>query len=132
MAFFAYRIRMFAALFFAAVMFFSAVSPAAAQSHLDTPLMVVRFNQPRLNYQQSLYNVLGRALEAKPDVFFNIIALVPQSADASVTQKLQAQTQANAGTIVGDMVRMGIPQNRLRVSYQRAGIEYPEVHIFVQ
>lgn len=107
-------------------------TPTLAQSYQDTPLMVVRFNQPRLNYQQSLYNVLTRALETKPDVFFNVIALVPQVGNPSVDQKLQADAQGKAGGLVGEMVRMGIPQNRLRVTYQKAGVEYPEVHVFVQ
>lgn len=131
MALFHRRIIRFMSLF-AAILVFMAPISASAQTFQDTPLMVVRFNQPRLNYQQSLYNTLTRALQAKPDVFFNVIALVPQGGNASLDQKLQADAQGKTGALVGDMVRMGIPQNRLRVTYQKAGVEFPEVHIFVQ
>lgn len=106
---------------------------AFAQAYTDTPLLVVRFNQDRVYYQQPLYNAVSRALEAKPSVLFNIVAVVPQSSSDSFNQQAQANTQARAGTLVGEMVKMGVPQSRLRVSYQKSTFaEVPEVHIFVQ
>ncbi|MBM3617341.1 MAG: hypothetical protein FJX23_02215 [Alphaproteobacteria bacterium] len=111
----------------------SMAASAAAQSHSDTPLLVVRFNQDRVYYQQPLYNAVSRALEAKPSVLFNIVAVVPQTSSESANQQAQANTQARAGQLVGEMVKMGVPQSRLRVSYQKSTFaQTPEVHIFVQ
>lgn len=110
-----------------------ATSALAQASHSDTPLLVVRFNQDRVYYQQPLYNAVSRALEAKPSVLFNIVAVIPQTDSESANQQSQAATQARAGTLVGEMVKMGVPQSRLRVSYQKSTFaQAPEVHIFVQ
>lgn len=108
-------------------------STAQAQSYTDTPLLVVRFNQDRIYYQQALYNAVSRALEAKPSVLFNIVAVVPESSNDSFNRQSKADTQMRTGTLVGDMVKMGVPQSRLRVSYQKSTTApSPEVHIFVQ
>lgn len=108
-------------------------SPAfALNSHTDTPLLVVRFNQERVYYQQPLYNAVASALQAKPDVLFNIVAVVPQTGNSSADERLEKETQVRTGTLVGDMVKMGVPQSRLHVSYQKSPAASPEVHIFVQ
>lgn len=105
----------------------------AQASHLDTPLMVVRFNQDRIYYQQPLYNAIARALEAKPGVTFNIITLIPQTGNAKQDKKSTVDAQTSTNALVGDMVKMGVPQNRIRVSYQNGNnIESSELHLFVE
>ena len=118
-----------------AVMVSAASVPAvwAQASHLDTPLMVVRFNQDRVYYQQPLYNAVARALEAKPGVMFNIITLIPQTGNERLDKKATVEAQTNTNTLVADMVKMGVPQNRMRVSYQNgSNIESGELHLFVE
>jgi hypothetical protein len=110
-----------------------ATAAQAQVSHHNTPLMVVRFNQPNLYYQQQLFNVVSRALDAKPDVMFNIISLVPETPDANLNQRIGADARNSTGSFVANMVQMGIPQNRIRVSYQPGyNIESNEVHLFVE
>lgn len=106
---------------------------AQTASYVDTPLMVVRFNQDRVYYQQPLYNAVSRALEAKPSVMFNIISLVPDAGHARANEKLSADAHRSTGRFVADMVKMGVPQSRIRVSYQPGpGITANEVHLFVE
>lgn len=105
---------------------------ALAASHLDTPLLVVRFNQPRVYYQQPLYNVVAKALQAKPAVVFNIVSVIPVTGNAEQDEKLNAVSQNNTGELVQTMLQMGVPQERVRVSYQQGGVETNEIHIFVQ
>lgn len=111
------------------------VTAAHAQgaSHYDTPLMVVRFNQDRVYYQQPLYGALSRALQAKPGVVFNIISLVPETGTKRADKKLMEDARKTTGVFVNDMVKMGIPQNRIRVSYEaNRSVESNEVHLFVE
>lgn len=118
-----------------AVMLSTAALPtvAAAQTYADTPLLVVRFNQDRVYYQQSLYSVISRAVQAKPSVMFNIITLIPQTGDSSFDKKSTVEAQTNTNTLVRDMVQMGVPQNRIRVSYQNgSNLQSSELHMFVE
>lgn len=105
---------------------------AWAQSHFDTPLMVVRFNQERIYYQQPLYTAISRAVDAKPGVVFNIITVIPQTGSERDQQKSTVAAQTNTNTVVQDMVKMGVPQNRIRVSYQTGHVEFSELHLFVE
>lgn len=108
-------------------------SAAFAQSHLDTPLMVVRFNQARVYYQQPLFNAVSKAVEAKQGVVFTVVAVAPQTGNAQQDGQLSAQTRQYTGAVVADMVKMGIPQNRIRVQHQtNPGVASPEVHLFVE
>lgn len=118
-----------------AVMLSTAALPsvAAAQTYADTPLMVVRFNQDRVYYQQSLYSAVSRAVQAKPSVMFNIITLIPQTGDSSFDKKSTVAAQTNTNALVRDMVQMGVPQNRIRVSYQNgSNLQSSELHLFVE
>lgn len=118
-----------------AVMLCTAAVPtvAAAQTYADTPLLVVRFNQDRVYYQQSLYSVISRAVQAKPSVMFNIITLIPQTGDSSSDKKSTVVAQTNTNALVRDMVQMGVPQNRIRVSYQNgSNLQSSELHMFVE
>lgn len=106
---------------------------AQGASHYDTPLMVVRFNQERVYYQQPLYGALSRALQAKPGVVFNIISLVPETGNKRADKKLMEDARKTTGVFVSDMMKMGIPESRIRVSYQGdRGVEANEVHMFVE
>jgi hypothetical protein len=106
---------------------------AQGASHYDTPLMVVRFNQERVYYQQPLYGALSRALQAKQGVVFNIISLVPETGNKRADKKLMEDARKTTGVFVSDMMKMGIPENRIRVSYQGdRGVEANEVHMFVE
>ena len=106
---------------------------AVAQSHLDTPLMVVRFNQARVYYQQPLFNAVSKAVEAKQAVVFTVVAVAPQTGNAQTDGQLSAQTRQYTGAVVADMVKMGIPQKRIRVQHQtNPGVASPEVHLFVE
>jgi hypothetical protein len=106
---------------------------AQTASYVDTPLMVVRFNQSRVYYQQPLFNAVSRALEAKPDVIFNVITVVPQTGSSHTNEKFAAEARRDTSVFVTDMVKMGIPQSRIHVSYQNApNVESNEVHLFVE
>lgn len=128
------QFRLWQKLLAGAVMAMAMAASAQAQvSHYDTPLMVVRFNQPNLYYQQQLYNVVSRALQAKPDVMFNIVSLVPETQDAALNQRIGTDARNSTGGFIANLVQMGVPQNRIRVSYQPGyNIESNEVHLFVE
>lgn len=117
----------------AATVMIAASAQAQTASHVDTPLMVVRFNQERIYYQQPLFSAVSRALEAKPDVKFNVVSLVPETGKKRADKKLAAEARLTTEAFIGDMIRMGIPQSRIHVSYQPGPyVKANEVHLFVE
>lgn len=105
----------------------------AQSSHLDTPLMIVRFNQDRVYYEKPLYNAVSQALQAKPGVMFNLVSVVPLTSSDSYNQKQDAVSKQNTAAFVGSMVKMGVPQNRIRVQYQQAPeVEANEIQLYVE
>ncbi len=58
------------------------LTAAAAASNLQfassgTPLVVVRFDRPNVDYQQILYAALNQALQARPNANFQVVAVAP-------------------------------------------------------
>ncbi len=104
--------------------------PAAALAvadHFTTPLVVIRFNQPRVYYEQPLYNAMNRALMVKPEVKFNIINYYPPN------PRLRMQADRNLKTVMDSIRKMGMPQDRLTVKNEAAPeLSYSEVHIYVR
>ena len=45
----------------------------------DRPLIVIRFDDPEVDFAQQLYTVLSAALERRPDALFDLVAVAPNS-----------------------------------------------------
>lgn len=100
---------------------------AAAADHFTTPLVVIRFNQPRVYYEQPLYTAMNRALQAKPEVRFNIIHYFPPR------PALKAQGERQFQRVLGTIRQMGMPESRLNITSQAdATLTYSEVHLYVR
>jgi hypothetical protein len=93
------------------------------------PLVIIRFNQRHVQFEQALYNALSRALQAKPSVMFDIVSYTPMGASA----RGQQSAQQNLARVVNSMRQMGVPAERISVTHQpQSGIPTSEVHIFVR
>lgn len=109
-----------------------APSPAAAAaptvSHLNVPLVVIRFNEPRIYFERPLYNALRKALETKPGVRLNVINYFP-----TTNQNLVDEAEANLNKVMKVLQEMGMPLNRIGVSSEPASdLKNSEVHIYVR
>ena len=94
------------------------------------PLVVIRFNQPQVYYEQSLYQAVSKAVAVRSDLMFDVVSAAPGGTanDAGWVQTASAHTQM----VVASMENMGIPQGRMSITGQReAGLHYDEVRIFV-
>jgi hypothetical protein len=98
---------------------------AAYSDHTTTPLMVIRFNQPRVYFQRPLYNAVSKALQAKNTVMFQIINYAPAGAEAKADRDLQA--------VLASLNQMGVPPSRIAVSNQEdPSLRFSEVHLYVR
>ncbi len=96
-------------------------------------LVVLRFNQPRVYYEQALYDAVAKAVAVKPSVTFDVVSYAPATGDTRMDQSWRATAGHNTQSVVASMQRMGVPLSRIRVSGQhQAGLNYDEVHVFVR
>lgn len=120
----------------------SAVSPAVAQGYdqgvlavnatSQTPLVVIRYNQPKVFYQRQLYNAVARAVAIKPDVVFEVVSFLPGAGPSSQSEAAASRAQQQTAALLNDMTNMGIPPQRIRVTREAAAdARQHEIYIYV-
>jgi hypothetical protein len=114
------------------------LSAAAAASNLQfaasgTPLVVVRFDRPNVDYQQILYAALNQALQARPNASFQVVAVSPTRGNAASVQIAQTTARRHAQEVMRSMTDMGVPASRLNVaSSTDPAAAASEVRVFVR
>jgi hypothetical protein len=97
----------------------------------ETPLIVIRFNQRHVSFERPLYNVMSRALQAKPGVMFDLAAVAPSASESSRQEALEKAANQDASSVVAAMERMGLPPERISLTHGRDNVPSPEVRIYV-
>lgn len=99
----------------------------AVMDHASTPLMVIRFNQPRVYYEQPLYNALNRAAQAKASVRFAVINYYPPNPQG------QRVAESHFQRVLTTIRQIGVPNQRVDLRSEPApDLNYSEVHIYVR
>ena len=97
----------------------------------DQPLVVIRFDQDNVNYEQALYSAVRRVLDRRSEAAFDVVAVAPQGGDQSSLALSKARRQAER--VLRSLNEMGLPPNRVSLSAttsQRANVN--EVHVYVR
>jgi hypothetical protein len=95
--------------------------------------VVLRFNQPRVYYEQPLYDAVAKAVSLKPDVMFDVVSYAPATGDARMDAAWESTAGHNTQSVVASMQRIGVPLSRINVTGQHInGLNYDEVHLFVR
>ena len=102
-------------------------------SSAGSPLVVIRFDQPNVDYQQILYAALNQALQSKPNAGFEVVAVSPTRGTAASVQIAQTAAKRHAQDVMRSMTDMGVPATRLGVaSATDPGASDSEVRVFVR
>lgn len=97
------------------------------------PLVIVRFDRANVPYQQALYNAVSRALERRPSVAFDLVAVAPTVGGQAAVAMNTTRARRHAETILLSLVEMGMPANRVALtSTTSAGATANEVHLYVR
>ena len=97
----------------------------------DQPLVVIRFDQDNVNYEQALYSAVRRVLDRRPEAAFDVVAVAPQGGEQSALALSKARRQAER--VLRSLNEMGLPPNRVSLSAttsSRANVN--EVHVYVR
>lgn len=104
------------------------VSYAQAESK---PLVVIRFNQPRVYFDKQLYSAVSQAMAAKPDVMFDVVAYAPLTGTDAVDEQWIKTASRNTQAVVASMQKIGVPMQRMRITGQaQQGIRFDETRIY--
>jgi hypothetical protein len=98
-----------------------------------SPLVVIKFDRPNVDYQQILYAALNQALQNRPGAGFQVVAVAPTRGTAASVQMAQSTARRHAQDVVRSMTDMGVPATRLNVaSTTDPGANASEVRVFVR
>ena len=106
---------------------YSSANAAWAQS--EVPLVVVRFNQRRVNYDRQLYYALSKAVEIKPTLHIDLISYIPEGADSAARNRAAAQLDG----MLASLHKMGVPRSRIETYTEPTGaLRFHEIHMYVE
>ncbi len=97
------------------------------------PLVVIRFNQPNVEYEQALFTVVSRALDRRPNAAFDLVAVAPNVGSAAQISLATSKSRRNAEGVVRSLTNMGLPADRITLSATSSpSAQVNEVHIYVR
>jgi len=109
------------------------VGGGGAMAAVGSPLVVVKFDRPNVDYQQILYAALNQALQNRPGANFQVIAVSPTRGSAASVQIAQTTARRHAEDVMRTMTDMGVPATRLNVaSTTDPNATASEVRVFVR
>jgi hypothetical protein len=111
----------------------SRAAVTAAPGPGDRPLVVIRFDQANVEYEQPLYTAVSRALERKPSATFTIQAVAPNAGSAADVAVNTNASRQNAENVLRSLTNMGLPADRVSLAASMSpDIQSNEVRVFVR
>lgn len=109
-------------------------SPASsAPIATDRPLVVIRFDRPKVSYEDALYTAVKSALDRRPGATFEVMGVAPVASTPGATALGETVARRNAETVQRSLTQMGLPQDRMRVSSNSSSdASGAEVRVFVR
>lgn len=97
------------------------------------PLAVIKFDRPNVPYQQQLYSAVSQAVERRPDVMFDLVAVAPNKDGAGQAGLASTQARRNAEAVYRSLTEMGLPADRVALSAMSSNAtDVNEVHLYVR
>ncbi|MGE3623992.1 MAG: hypothetical protein AB7H77_09025 [Bdellovibrionales bacterium] len=115
----------------------SPASTSAADAGLNPTmghlLVLIRYNQPVVDYESQLSQAVGSALERRPNAQFSVVAVSPSSGDPASLAKQQENASRDAEGVKRSLVQLGLSPSRISMaSTQTQNAQTPEVHVYIR
>jgi hypothetical protein len=109
-------------------------SAAALAKMIDRrPLVIIRFYRPKVRYEKPLYTAVRRALERRPHVVFDLVAVAPQQGNSSQLALHSEASKRNAENVFRSLTSMGLAAERVSLSATtNAIVQSDEVRLYVR
>lgn len=97
------------------------------------PLVVIRFDRNKVNYQQALYTTVSQVLDRRPGAMFDLVAVTPQQAAPGQQAIGTTQVRRQAEQVLRSLTEMGLPPNRVGLSASSSRTaQSNEVHLYLR
>ena len=97
------------------------------------PLVIIRFDRPKVDYEQALYTAVRRALDRRPDANFDLVAVAPNAGSPAQVALHSDASKRNAESVMRSLTGMGLPAERITLSATTsASVQANEVQIYVR
>ncbi len=97
------------------------------------PLVVIRFDEPNVDYEPSLYGAVNQALAARPNAGFDVVAVAAGGGGQGQAAVASGRALRSGESVVRSLTDMGLPADRVSLSAATnpaAGIN--EVHVYLR
>ena len=92
------------------------------------PLMVIRFDKKKVDYEQPLYKAVKAALDKRPSTHFEVVAVSSPELKSSAAEAIK-----NAKDVRDSLLSMGVPAGRVYSSQTtKHSIKTTEVHLYLR
>ncbi|MBV8059996.1 MAG: hypothetical protein JO126_00880 [Alphaproteobacteria bacterium] len=96
-------------------------------------LVLIRYNQPNVEYEQQLSQAVGTAIERRPNAEFSVVAVSPSSGDPAELAKEEESARRNAENVKRSLIQLGLSPSRISVANTQAQTaQSPEVHVYIR
>ena len=97
------------------------------------PLVVIRFDDPDIDYEKTLFDAIGITVDKKPSASFGLVAVAPIGKNEAETRINASKVKKYAERILRSLVSFGLPSKKVALTAKTSGdVVVPEVHIYVQ
>ncbi len=97
------------------------------------PLVVIRFDQPDLDYRPALAEAVTLAQAHNPQAVFEVLTPVPTSANTEVQRQYLTQGAADARDVARALAADAVDPDRVQIGYRAdPGAPVREVRIYVR
>lgn len=97
------------------------------------PLVVIRFDQQNVDYEQALFSAVSQALDRRPTAAFDLVAVSPATGDAASATLAANEARRDAEAVLRSLTSMGLPPERVSLSSaQSPAASSNEVHLYVR
>ncbi len=97
------------------------------------PLVVIRFDNPDIDYEKTLYDTIGTTIDKLPNASFGLVAVSPIGKNEGETRINSSKVKKYAERVLRSLVSFGLPSKKVALSAKTSGdVIVPEIHIYVQ
>jgi len=97
------------------------------------PLVIIRFDRPKVSYQQALYTAVNHVLNRRSQAGFDLVAVASGQGSAAQVTVASNKSKRNAEKVLRSLSEMGLPLQRVRLSAMTSrDAKSNEVHLYVR
>jgi hypothetical protein len=108
-------------------------APAGAGFASGRPFVVIRFDNPGVEYEQQLYEAVSAALARSPNVAFDLVAFAPPGGTSEEGAENAEAARDSMDRVRQSLLDMGLPADRVSISQVTdPNVQSNEVHLYLR